>query len=127
VRTPEFDTSFDWDMTRGLGARIEAPVVSGAEENLLRYPGDPYGAENIFVHEFAQTLFEYGLVAADKRTLNPNTSLLRVYWTDGGQLLTAWLAVHDSAIESGRWAGERTPPPTGRNCGLPRRRHGSGC
>ena len=98
------DTLFDWDQTRGLGATIEAPIVSGAEENLLGYTSDPYGAENIFVHEFSHTLFEYGLVSADRRTFNPHTPLPTAYWPGGEQLLADWLAVYDSAIASGRWS-----------------------
>jgi len=42
-----------WDSrARGLGGR----VCSGAEENLLCYPGDPYPTENIFLHEFAHVI-----------------------------------------------------------------------
>ncbi|MGQ9589727.1 MAG: hypothetical protein ACUVYA_05460 [Planctomycetota bacterium] len=48
-----------WDRrARGLGATPERPCVSGAEENLLGYPGDPYATENILVHEFAHTVLE---------------------------------------------------------------------
>lgn len=101
----KFDASFDWDQTRGLGATIQAPVVSGAEENLLGYPGDPYGAENIFVHEFAHTLFEYGLVSSGPGTFNPNTPLPSEFWDGGEQLLADWLSTYDAAIASGRWSG----------------------
>jgi cyclophilin family peptidyl-prolyl cis-trans isomerase len=55
-----------WDRrARGLGATPEAPAVSGAEENLLGYPGDPYATENILVHEFAHAIHEMGLKRLD--------------------------------------------------------------
>jgi hypothetical protein len=55
-----------WDRrARGLGATPEAPAVSCAEENLLCFPGDPYSAENILIHEFAHTIHEMGLSVVD--------------------------------------------------------------
>jgi len=46
-----------WDArARGLGATAARPAVSGAEENLLRYPEDRYRGEDIFLHEFAHTI-----------------------------------------------------------------------
>jgi cyclophilin family peptidyl-prolyl cis-trans isomerase len=55
-----------WDRrARGLGATRERPAVSCAEENLLEYPGDPYAAENILIHEFAHAIHELGLSAVD--------------------------------------------------------------
>lgn len=57
-----------WDRrARGLGATPWRPAVSGAEENLLSYPGDPYAGESILIHEFAHTLHERGI-----RTLDPD-------------------------------------------------------
>jgi len=51
-----------WDRrARGLGGRI----VSGAEENLLAYPGDPYNTENILIHEFAHVIQSTGLPQVD--------------------------------------------------------------
>lgn len=51
-----------WDKrARGLGSTAEHPAVSCGEENLLDYPGDPYAAENIFIHEFAHTIHQQGL------------------------------------------------------------------
>lgn len=51
-----------WDSrARGLGGR----VCSGAEENLLCFPGDPYSTENILLHEFAHVIHEQALRAMD--------------------------------------------------------------
>jgi len=51
-----------WDRrARGLGGRI----VSGAEENLLAFPGDPYRTENILIHEFAHVIQGRGLRQVD--------------------------------------------------------------
>ncbi|MFO0799841.1 MAG: hypothetical protein U0804_20410 [Gemmataceae bacterium] len=55
-----------WDRrARGLGATRSNPVVSCGEENLLGYRGDPYPAENIFVHEFAHAIHGTGLSTTD--------------------------------------------------------------
>ena len=55
-----------WNVrARGLGATSIRPAVSGAEENLLNYPGDPYSTENILIHEFGHAIHEMGLNTAD--------------------------------------------------------------
>ncbi len=55
-----------WDRrARGLGATPEAPAVSGAEENLLGFPGDPYAAENILIHELAHAIHAMGMNRVD--------------------------------------------------------------
>jgi hypothetical protein len=55
-----------WDTrARGLGGSEEDPLCSCAEENLLGYPGDPYAAENILIHEFAHNIHLRGLVRID--------------------------------------------------------------
>ena len=41
---------------RGLGPSEARPAVSGGEENLLAFPGDPYDTENIPLHEFAHAI-----------------------------------------------------------------------
>jgi len=51
---------------RGLGATKWRPAVSGAEENLLEYPGDPYRGENILVHEFGHVVHEMAMNEVDK-------------------------------------------------------------
>ena len=56
-----------WDKrARGLGATRRRPAVSCGEENLLCYPGDPYAAENILIHEFAHVIHERGLSRIDE-------------------------------------------------------------
>jgi len=56
-----------WDRrARGLGATPVRPATSCGEENLLHYPGDPYDAESILVHEFAHTIHHMGLDTIDK-------------------------------------------------------------
>lgn len=51
-----------WDRrARGLGGRI----ISGAEENLLCFPGDPYSTENILIHEFAHVIQQRGIDPVD--------------------------------------------------------------
>lgn len=55
-----------WDArARGLGGSRTDPVCSCAEENLLAYPGDPYAAENILIHEFAHNIHLRGMVRLD--------------------------------------------------------------
>jgi len=48
--------------TRGLGGR----VASAGEENLLCLKNDRYRGESILIHEFAHTLWEYGIKRTDK-------------------------------------------------------------
>ena len=47
--------------TRGLGGF----TCSGAEENLLGFPGDPYAGEIILIHEFAHVIHGIGMSAVD--------------------------------------------------------------
>ncbi len=55
-----------WDRrARGLGSTPERPAVSGAEENLLGFEGDPYRTECILIHEFAHAMHQMGLNRAD--------------------------------------------------------------
>ena len=78
-----------WDRrARGLGATAERPAVSGAEENLLCAPGDPYAAENILIHEFAHAVHEMGM-----NTVDPSFD---------GRLKAAY----ESAMAAGLWQGK---------------------
>ncbi len=55
-----------WDArARGLGGSQTDPVCSCGEENLLAFPGDPYAAENILIHEFAHNIHLRGMVNLD--------------------------------------------------------------
>ena len=65
---PEFrflkdDTTAKWDELRGLGAEVETPISSCAEENILCYGegSDPYYLEDIVIHEFAHTVHGLGI------------------------------------------------------------------
>jgi len=56
-----------WDKrARGVGPTPIRPIVSCGEENLLRYPGDPYDEESILVHEFAHAIHLMGINSVDK-------------------------------------------------------------
>jgi hypothetical protein len=55
-----------WDRrARGLGPNHYRPACSCGEENILRYPGDPYTTESILVHEFAHAIMDMALVDID--------------------------------------------------------------
>ena len=56
----------DWNTrARGLGATLQRPVCSCAEENLLCYPTDRYLGEDILVHEFAHGIHQLGINYVD--------------------------------------------------------------
>lgn len=77
-----------WDRrARGLGATHARPAVSCGEENLLRYPGDPYDAESILVHEFAHAIHQMGLESIDP-SFNARLQ-----------------AAYDAAMAEGLWQG----------------------
>jgi hypothetical protein len=77
-----------WDRrARGLGATRRRPAVSCGEENLLGYPGDPYRAENILIHEFAHAIHEMGL-----NTVDPSFD-------------RRLKEIYDKAIAAGLWKG----------------------
>ena len=50
----------------GAGVHARRPAVSCGEENLLRFPGDPYATESILVHEFAHAIHGMGLNSIDE-------------------------------------------------------------
>jgi cyclophilin family peptidyl-prolyl cis-trans isomerase len=62
----DLESKVYWDRrARGLGATPRRPAVSCAEENLLCFPGDPYSAENICIHEFSHAIHEMGMSRID--------------------------------------------------------------
>lgn len=78
-----------WDArARGLGGSRGQAVCSCAEENVLGYPGDPYHAESIVIHEFAHNIHLRGLVRVDE-TFDPRLK-----------------QAYDAAMEAGLWKGK---------------------
>lgn len=105
-------TNWDW-RARGLGATVTVPVSSGAEENVLCYGVDPFGGEDILMHEFAHAIYEVGLVFSDSAfqgRLNAAFQNARQVglWTDSYAITNAseyfaegvqtWFNVNDEAI-----------------------------
>ncbi len=63
---PEISGKDYWDArARGMGGSERDPFCSCAEENLLGYPGDPYAAECILIHELAHNIHLRGMVNVD--------------------------------------------------------------
>ena len=78
-----------WDArARGMGGSVTDPLCSCGEENLLAFPGDPYAAENILIHEFAHNIHLRGMVNVDP-TFDPRVK-----------------AAYDSAMKAGLWKGK---------------------
>jgi hypothetical protein len=57
----QLDKDYHANRSRGLGGN----PTTGAEENLLGYPGTRYWGEHIFVHEFAHAIMGGGIRDAD--------------------------------------------------------------
>ena len=78
-----------WDArARGKGGSETEPYCSVGEENLLNYPGDPYGKECILIHELAHNIHLRGLVNVDP--------------TFDARLRAAY----DAAMKAGLWKGK---------------------
>jgi hypothetical protein len=78
-----------WDArARGLGGSETDPFCSVAEENLLGYPGDPYAAECILIHEFAHNIHLRGMNNVDPTF---DARLKKTY---------------DAAVKAGLWKGK---------------------
>ncbi|MEZ5944831.1 MAG: hypothetical protein R3C18_25880 [Planctomycetaceae bacterium] len=78
-----------WDArARGLGGSERDPFCSCAEENLLGYPGDPYSAECILIHELAHNIHLRGMNNVDP------TFDVRLK------------AAYDAAMQEGLWKGK---------------------
>ncbi len=106
-----------WDRrARGLGATRQRPAISCAEENVLAFPSDSYGHENILIHEFSHTVHEIGLQtvspsfddrlqqayeAAMKAGLwkdTYSTTNRKEYWAEGAQ---AWFDAASAQVTHG--------------------------
>ncbi len=72
----------------GLGGSEHDPYCSCGEENLLGYPGDPYAAENILIHEFAHNIHLRGMSNVDP--------------SFDGRVAAAY----DAAMKAGLWKGK---------------------
>ena len=75
------DRDFHANRSRGLGGN----PTTGAEENLLGYPGTRYWGEHIFVHEFAHAIMSGGI-----RDIDPG-------------MLAEIRAAYDSAMRAGKY------------------------
>ncbi len=63
---PQLNAKDYWDArARGTGGSETDPFCSVGEENLLAYPGDPYAAESILIHELAHCIHLRGMVNVD--------------------------------------------------------------
>jgi hypothetical protein len=98
----DLDPSYD-TRTRGLGATLARPTVSGAEENVLCYASDVYKGESILVHEFSHAIFDIAIelyepemktrlqaaydaaLAAGKYADTYAATTLQEYWAEGVQ------------------------------------------
>ena len=86
---PDLPAKDFWDArARGLGGSETDPYCSVAEENLLGYPGDPYEAECILIHEFAHNIHLRGMMNVD-----PNFD-------------ARLKATYDAAMKAGLWKGK---------------------
>lgn len=89
-----------WDRrARGLGASTERPAVSCGAENLLCYPGDPYGTENILVHEFGHALHQLGV-----NTLDPTFDRRLGETFDAAMKDGLWKNAYAASNKSEYWA-----------------------
>ena len=80
----DLDPSYD-TRTRGLGATLARPTVSGAEENVLCYGSDVYRGESILVHEFSHAIFDIAIEL------------------DEPEMTTRLQAAYDAAITAGKY------------------------
>ena len=86
---PQLSGQDYWDArARGTGGSQTDPFCTCAEENLLGYPGDPYAAECILIHEFAHCIHLRGMVNVDP--------------TFDARLKAAY----DAAMQAGLWKGK---------------------
>jgi hypothetical protein len=77
---PEYDGLTRDERTRGMGGRL----MSCGEENLLRLPEDRYRGRDIFVHEFAHCIRNFGISPEIRKRFDERyqKSLERGLWVD---------------------------------------------
>ncbi len=86
---PDLSAKDFWDArARGLGGSETDPYSVVAEENVLGYPGDPYAAECILIHEFAHSIHLRGLLNVDE-TFDKRLK-----------------ATYEAAMKAGLWKGK---------------------
>ena len=89
-----------WDArARGLGGTRRKPVCSCAEENLLCFRGDPYGTENILIHEFAHNIHLVGIANIDAEF---DTRLKQAF--DAAKSAGLWKTKYASTNKNEYWA-----------------------
>ena len=124
------DRDYHANRSRGLGGN----PTTGAEENLLGYPGTRYCGEHIFVHEFAHAIMGGGIrnvepnmyeeiraayakamaagkyVHADGRKHYATTNAGE-YWAEGVQW---WFSrtTASASLATSKWRPRRSSPPT---------------
>ncbi len=60
------DTSINWDLrARGLGADIDMPITTCAEENIMGFELDKYHNEDILIHEFTHSMHGLAIMFID--------------------------------------------------------------
>ncbi|MDP4206040.1 MAG: hypothetical protein Q8859_08595 [Bacteroidota bacterium] len=89
-----------WDKrARGLGATIESPLVSCAEENVLGYDNDRYYLEDILMHEFAHVIHQMGMNCLDPEF---DENLKKLY--EGAKKKGLWINTYAGSNYSEYWA-----------------------
>ena len=89
AESPKVSGKDYWDArARGMGGSERDPYCSCGEENLLGYPGDPYAAECLLIHELAHNIHLRGMVNVDP------TFDVRLK------------AAYDAAMAAGLWKGK---------------------
>lgn len=80
--------NIDWNKRgRGFGATLVRPLTTGAVENLLQKRSDRWFGENILLHEFAHSFFEFGILSLE----------------NGPQHRATLKKLYNGAIQAGLW------------------------
>lgn len=116
----------DWNKrTRGVAATKQRPVVCFGADNVLQLKSDRYKGESIAIHEFAHSLFDFGLAVANpklKRELEADFEADRKqglwdntysatndaeYWAEGVQMYFDAARTSSKADGVHNWVGTR--------------------